>query len=77
MLEQNLVTVSHDIMVYYRELCAKACVVIGTAVQNNEVCQRACLPVLTQLMDLCKSSDDSLVKVKSIFAVSCEPAIVC
>lgn len=61
----------------YRELCAKACVVVGTAAQNNEVCQRACQPALAQLIDICKSSDNSLVKVKSLFAVSCEPAMTC
>lgn len=58
-----------------RELCAKACVVIGTAAQNNEVCQQACQPVLAHLIDVCKSSGDFLVKVKSLFAVSCEPAM--
>lgn len=62
------------VLCVYRELCAKACVVIGTAAQNNETCQHACQPALGQLINLCKSSDDSLVKVKSLFAVSCEPA---
>ena len=46
--------------------------VVGTAAQNNEVCQKACQPALAQLIDICKSSDDSLVKVKSLYAVSCE-----
>jgi len=56
----------------HRELCAKACVVIGTAAQNNEFCQQACQPILSQLINLCKSSNDSVVKVKSLYAVSCE-----
>ncbi|XP_065884765.1 uncharacterized protein [Dysidea avara] len=54
-----------------RDLCAKACEVMGTSAQNEEYCQQACQPAIPQLVQLCMSCDDELVKVKSLYAISC------
>jgi len=55
-----------------RDLSAKACEVIGTSAQNEEYCQQACQPAIPQLIQLCRSCDEGLVKVKSLYAISCE-----